>query len=126
MTDVVFAARVATVRTFNAVGSAADAVASTVDAGANLMRMASDTTAQMREDRLYALKRDAVVARQVAVDKLAAKHSEFYAALEQDLSKDARRKAYFDKIRSQMLEGEASAARILESERSSQLTVAAE
>lgn len=126
MTDVLFTARVTATRTLNAVGSTADALATTVDSVANLTRMAADTTAQMREDRLYALKRDAVISRQAAVDKLAAKHAAFYDEMEQDLDKNPRRKAYFDKIRNQMQEGEALASQILESERTQQISVAAE
>ena len=126
MTDVLFTARVTATRTLNAVGSTADAVATTVDSVANLTRMAADTTAQMREDRLYALKRDAEITRQAAVDKLAQKHAAFYDELEKDLNKHPRRKAYFDKIRARMMKGEEAAAQILESERTQQLSVAAE
>lgn len=126
MTDVLFTARITATRALNAVGSTADAVATTVDSVANVTRMAADTTAQMREDRLYALKRDAEVTRQAAVDKLAQKHALFYAQLNRELDKDPLQKAYFEKIRARMMKGEEAAAHILESERAQQLSVAAE
>ena len=85
------------------------------EAAADSARKAADTTAQMREDRLYALKRDTADRRQAAVDRLAAKHAAFYAQLEQDLNKDPRRKAYFEKIRARMMEGEDAAAQVLDS-----------